>query len=135
PRRSRREVEPVDAECLHAEVAADEADGAARPLALELVHVDDAPAHLLLPRRLVSCREAVGEGAPQGLARDLELVARPPRLELDDPDLLAPVAVDAPVGLGLADLPQPALPPSQEAHRQREPTSGRRRIPSRGSAR
>src|SRR6188472_2044987 len=41
----RTELEPVDAEGLHAELAADEAHRPARPLALHLLDVHDAVAH------------------------------------------------------------------------------------------
>ena len=41
----RAELEPVDPERLDAELPADEADGAAWPGALELVHVELAVAH------------------------------------------------------------------------------------------
>src|SRR5207247_6143144 len=103
----RREHEVVEAEGAGADGAARLPHHAARALALELAHVDDVvrghrPETLLLALRLLAPREPLGEGAPQRLARDLQLVARPARLELHDLHLLASIAVGTPVGLGLA---------------------------------
>ena len=50
------ELEPVDPEGLHAELAPDEADGAARALALHLLDVHDAVAH---PAPLFACEMTV----------------------------------------------------------------------------
>src|SRR4029453_4117814 len=47
PEDGRAELEPVDPEGLDAELASHEADGAARPRAFELVHVDLAVAHYM----------------------------------------------------------------------------------------
>ena len=64
--------------------------------------------------------QPVEEGVPQRLAAHLQLVARPPRLDLDDLHQAGVVAVRAPIRLGFADLVKPDVgPPAEEAHRER----------------
>jgi len=74
----RRELEPVDAECLHAQLAAHEAHRSAGPGALDLLHVDHGIAH---------------RGNCNGGTRTATVGTVLEALRLDDPELRTALAV------------------------------------------